>query len=384
MYTSERMLDHRRRFVAIAALAVLAGVAAALVRSSRQTTPNAIDAKLPHALASAAAFLQREQSQDGSWPSFLSKQPDFSQAREQTRVYPATFIVRSLRASPYARTPWMGRAERYIASVMETGHVWSVDGKQHDLSYRFDRLSCFVVPDTETTAVALLVLQDQSPLRREDLSELLARYETLKHDTGLYRSYWLGFYGARGCPADYGNRPSLGSNLNVLAFMFRFGGPAERLRAAIFKYLESTEYPEGLVYFRSHAVLAQIASALLEVEPNTGRALTERFLDDFEKSGVLREPTQLHALDLAGYVHAKCAVFKVAGAACSDLRPLVAELLRRQTVSGAWPPGHLYEAGLNDDGTGTKHYYGSSAETTAAAMQALLSYSSANASTEGD
>jgi hypothetical protein len=185
-------------------------------------------------------YLATQQQADGSWRSFKSRSPDFTKAMEQPRVFPTIVVLLSLRQTSSATSGMVARGLAYLRSQMRDDFLWAVDGRNHELSFRWDHLPCLMPPDTDDTALAWILLG--SELGADALQRVHAVFERHVGPDGLYPTYLTGAAGKGACEPDYENRPSLGVNVDVLAFFEHYGFDTARLRWGLEDALAVHEY----------------------------------------------------------------------------------------------------------------------------------------------
>jgi hypothetical protein len=320
----------------------------------------------PHAaeaLARGMRYLEAQQQADGSWRSFKSRSPDFTKAMEQPRVFPTIVALLALRQLAAGNPGMIDRGLAYLRGQMGDDFLWAVDGRDHELSFRWDHLPCVMPPDTDDTALAWILVG--SELGVDALRRVHTVFERHVLRDGLYPTYLTGAVGPGACPPDYENRPSLGVNVDVLAFFEHYGFETGRLRWGLEDALAVHEYWKDAVYYRNAAVLAFLAATAVANGAPSAAPLLDRFLADYERSrtGV---DTPATALETASYVAAASDRCRTRSGDCGALRDRVSELLRSQREDGSWPAAPVYEA--------SQGFYGSPAETTAIAVRALDSW----------
>jgi len=319
--------------------------------------------KMGDVIERASSFLERTQRADGSWVSYKARDSLFSEPEEQPSIYPSMIILMALKGTGYSDGVMAKQCRHYIKINMLDNHLWSLDGKGHDFTYKYDRYPCLVEPDSDTTAVGWLLTGNS--LDKEMLPSIAKIYDKYRADDGAFKSYFLGLmYGERSCPADYDNSPSLGSNINILAFFSAFGIETENLLRGIEKMTAEERYWERAVYYKKLPYLAYLASNAAECGTESARSLMETFLRDFEATDAYKTPAEWETLQLAAYIKARSHLCAISKESPHHLVPLVRELMQRQREDGGFPASPVYEAGYG-------LYFGSSAETTAIALKAI-------------
>jgi hypothetical protein len=329
----------------------------------RGSAPVTAPANAQEALARGVLYLVTQQQADGSWRSFKSRSPDFTKAVEQPRIFPTIVVLLSLRQASFPSSGIVDRGIAYLRGQMGDDFLWAVDGRNHELSFRWDHLPCVMPPDTDDTSLAWVLMG--SELGADALRRVHATFERHVGPDGLYPTYLTRAVGPGACPPDYENRPSLGVNVDVLAFFEHYGLDTTRLRWGLEDALAVHEYWKDAVYYRNAAVLAFLASTAVANGSSSAAPLLDRFLADYERSTAGAD-TSPPALETASYVAAASARCRTRGDDCDGLRDRVAALLREQREDGSWPAAPVYEA--------SQGFYGSPAETTAIAVLALDSW----------
>jgi hypothetical protein len=330
---------------------------------TRGSAPVTAPKNTQEALARGVLYLASQQQADGSWRSFKSSSPDFTKAAEQPRVFPTIVVLLSLRQTSFASSGMVDRGIAYLRGQMGDDFLWAVDGRNHELSFRWDHLPCSMPPDTDDTALAWILMG--SELGADALRRVHAVFERHVGPDGLYPTYLTGAAGKGACEPDYENRPSLGVNVDVLAFFEHYGFDTARLRWGLEDALAVHEYWKDAVYYRNAAVLAFLASTAVANGASSATPLLDRFLADYERSTAGAD-TSAPALETASYVAAASARCRIRGDDCEGLRDRVTALLRAQREDGSWPAAPIYEA--------SQGFYGSPAEATAIAVLALDSW----------
>jgi hypothetical protein len=323
--------------------------------------PSAPAANPRDALLRGIRYLTTEQQTDGAWRSFLSQSPHFTKAREQPRIFPTIMVLLAIRDIPAVNRKTVLRGMVFLQRQMRDDLLLAVDGRHHELSNRWDHLPCVMPPDADDTALAWVLLEPM--LDRQAVQRVHAVFQRYEGPDGLYPTYFTGF-DEEECPPDFANQPSIGVNVDVLAFLHHFGFDTTRLVRGLEDALAVHRYWEGAVYYRSVDVLAFLAAMAVAGGAEAAEPFLDRFLDDHERAAQDRPATP--ALEKAAYLAAASERCRRQGAACEELRGRVDELRRLQRDDGSWPATPLYQASLG--------YYGSPAETTAIAVRALAAW----------
>jgi hypothetical protein len=319
-------------------------------------------AATPHdALMRGIRYLEVEQQRDGAWRSFTSRSPTFTKAKEQPRIFPTIVVLLAIKDVPAVNQARVARALGFLRQQMRDDFLLAVDGRHHELSHRWDRLPCLMPPDADDTALAWILLG--TGLSREALQGVHAVFLRHEGPDGLYPTYFTAT-AEWGCPPDFGNRPSLGVNIDVLAFMQHFGFDTTRLRRGIDDALAVYRYWDEAVYYRSIDVLAFLAAMAVANGAPAAEPLLDRFLADHERAA--RDDPPATVLEQAAYVAAASEWCRLRSQPCGELRARVDELRRLQREDGSWAAAPLYQA--------SQGYYGSPAETTAIAVRGLASW----------
>ncbi len=357
----------------------------------------------------AGAFLASTQAEDGSWDYFHSRSPDFAEPEPHAHLFGTAMVLMNLSHTGFEASQTFARGSQYVKGRMGPRHTWSLYEPG-----RFGRDHLFE-PDSDDTAVALMVLAGRQPISREEAADVRALFDEHRAPGGLYRTYFDGFHGEKGFVPDP-NPPSLGVNLNVLGFFGRYELERAGLMESLREAMKQERYWEKSPFYHSLPVLACLASNAVEHGAVDGKELLVAILTDCaaqypggaagaatsETSSV--DATKLHNLELAALVKARSHLCLLDAQPCRDLDPLVRELAQRRIVDGSWDPGPLYDYEVNHDALkafvegkgfavrrerggvgydveralaspGTARYYdGSRAETTSFALKALVFY----------
>lgn len=312
------------------------------------------------ALMRGARYLEASQQAEGSWRSFNSRSASFSGVREQPRVFPTIFILHLLKDVPSVDRRTVSRGLDYLRRQMRDDYLFSVDGRDHELSRKWDRLPCWMPPDADDTAMAWLLMgRELGGEALQRVHEVFARHETAE---GTYPTYFTALGEPNACPPDYENRPSLGVNIDVLAFLEHYGLESSRLLDGLEALASGAGYWEDAVYYRSPSTLALLAALAVSNGAPSAERFLERFLADHEERA-RAGGASLTPLERAAYVAAAAERCRLRGLDCDSLRSEVDDLLRLQRRDGSWPAAALYQA--------SQGHYGSPAETTAIAVRAL-------------
>jgi hypothetical protein len=322
------------------------------VKSARPAAAEALDRGL--------AYLEANQQRNGSWRYFASPSPDFSSVSEQPRIFPTNIIALSLKHLAAGRPKVLERALGYIRSEMRDDFLWTHDGLQHELSTKWGRLPCLLLPDADNTSLGWILVGEG--LGRQALAQVRAVFQRHETTDGTYPSWFTAVKESNPCPPDYGNRPPPGLNINVLAFFERYGIDSSRLRRGLATMLARTKNWEDHPYHGRPAVLAFLAASAVAEGALSAEPFLDRFLDDARARA---RPT---ALEKGAYVAAASDRCRRQRLDCEELQADVDDLLRSQRPDGSWPASPLYRTSRN-------YYYGSPAETTAVVLRGLDSWS---------
>jgi hypothetical protein len=129
---------------------------------TRPTTPQ-------DALLHGIRYLTAQQQADGAWRSFLSSSPDFTKAREQPRIFPTIMVLLAIRDVPAVDRATVLRGMGFLRLQLRDDLLLAVDGRNHELSDRWDQLPCTMPPDADDTALAWVLLDpslDHKALQR--------------------------------------------------------------------------------------------------------------------------------------------------------------------------------------------------------------------------
>jgi hypothetical protein len=313
------------------------------------------------ALARGIRYLEVQQQSDGAWRSFMSTSRDFTKAVEQPRVFPTIMVLLATRDVPGVQPVTALKGLVYLRTQMRDDMLLAVDGRNHELSHRWDHLPCVMPPDADDTALAWVLL-GRGAMPADSVHYVYSVFQKHVAVDGLYPTYFTSL-GEWTCPADFGNHPSLGVNVDVLSFMQHFGYDVTRLLRGIDDALAVYRYWEQAVYYRSVDVLAFLAAMAVVNGASAAEPLLDRFLADH---ALAMEDGPPSALERAAYVAAASERCLRRGTTCDELRGDVDELRRQQREDGSWPAAPLYHASLG--------FYGSPAESTAIAVRALSSW----------
>ncbi len=344
----------------------------------------------------AGAFLASTQAEDGSWDYFHSRSPDFAEPEPHARLFGTAMVLMNLSHTGFEASQTFARGAQYLKGRMGPRNTWSLYEPG-----RFGRDRLFE-PDSDDTAVALMVLGGRQPLSREAAAELRALFDEHRAPGGLYRTYFDGFHGEKGFVPDP-NPPSLGVNLNVLGFFGKYELERSGLMESLREVMKRERYWEKSPFYHSLPILACLASNAVEHGAVDAKEVLAELLGDLAAPAPGAE-SKLHNLELAALVKARSHLCLLDAQPCRELDPLVRELAQRRIVDGSWDPGPLYEYEVNHDALkafvegkgfaiprlrggvaydveralaspGTARYYdGSRAETTSFALKALVFY----------
>jgi hypothetical protein len=326
---------------------------------ARAGGPGSSAPTVSEALARGLDYLEAQQQPDGSWRYFASASPDFSVVNEQPRIFPANIIALSLKHLAAGRSKVLARARGYLRSEMRDDFLWTHDGLTHELTHKWGRLPCRLLPDADNTSLAWLLVGED--LGREALTRVHAVFQRHERADGTYPSWFTAVKESNPCPPDYGNRPPPGLNINVLAFFERYGIDSSRLRRGLATMLARTKNWEQHPYHGKPSVLAFLAAAAVVEGAVSAEPFLDRFLDDARAAA---RPT---ALEKGAYVAAASDRCRRQRLDCGRPQADIDELLRSQRPDGSWPAGPLYRT--------SRLYYGSPAETTAIALRGLDAWS---------
>ena len=124
-------------------------------------------------------------------------------------------MLLAIRDVPAVNRATVLRALGFLRQQMRDDLLLAVDGRHHELTYRWDHLPCFMPPDADDTALAWVLLGPE--LGREAVQRVHAVFRQHEGPDGLYPTYFTEL-DEWGCPPDFGNQPSIGVNVDVLAF----------------------------------------------------------------------------------------------------------------------------------------------------------------------
>jgi len=311
------------------------------------------------AIQAAHRYLFTTQQSDGSWKSYKSFSSDFADAIPQPSVYPTMLIARSLKSAGLS-DDMTKKSVQFVASTAFDNGLWSISGKQHFFTYQFDKYPCFVEPDSDATALGWTLTYQT--MKRDKLPEVFDIFNKFKTESSLFRSYFLNFmFREKGCSADYANTPSIGSNLNILTFLALEKEDTKPLLEALLKATVDKNFEKEAIYYKKKPYLAYLAHFSAQYGVDT-KPLVRHILSHYDVAKISQEDS----VQLSAYLISS----RFLGATCKDVKPFVTLLLKRQKTDGSFPPAPIYEArgGKKRDET---VYYGSPAETTALALEAL-------------
>lgn len=310
-------------------------------------------------IAKAINYLEKTQQSDGSWKSYKSPLPDFSQKIPQPAVYPTMLIMRSLNTAQLS-TAMTKKGFTFIQSTVFDNGLWSISGKQHFFTYQFDKYPCFVEPDSDATALGWTLLNQKMP--QEKLVSILPIFKQFQTESGLFKSYFTHLmFKEKACPADYGNTPSIGSNLNILTFFALEKKETKSLLDALSRATARKNFEKEAIYYKNLPYLAYLAHFPTRYGVDT-KPLVRQILSHYDTTKTGEENT----VQLSAYLIA----IHFLGSSCKEIIPLATLLIKRQQPDGSFLPAPIYEARGGKKRTETV-YYGSAAETTAIAIEAL-------------
>lgn len=347
----------------------------------------------------AGAYLATTQAEDGSWPYFHSRKPDFTDPEPHANLFGAMITLMNMTHTGVEASSAFQKGADFVRSRMTDGFVWSLyePGAMSDTAW-FE-------PDADGTAVALTVLFGRLSLKPAELKKVRALFDKHRTPEGLYLTYFDGFHGEKGFVPDQ-NVPSLGVNINVLGFFGKYELPRATLMQSLRTFTEGERYWEKTPFYRSLPVLAYLASNAVEHGAPEGGELVRRFLADFAKQqgGASDFAARLNTVDLAAYVKSRAHACLLDHQPCRDLDMVVFELAKRRKADGSWDAAPFYEYDVNQPALesflerrdftvrrkrggfaydvqkalaapGTARYYdGSAAETTSFALKGLTFY----------
>ncbi len=332
-------------------------------------------------------YLKKKQKFFGYWDSFFCKDKGFNKERHHAPpIFPTIVILSNLKESSFDEL-FFKKGLLYILKVKEESlFLWSVFGNvkhQHQYYNEVFKPNCFVDPDIQTTVLAIKLLKTFVSFNKDKFNEELLLFEKQKNNIGLYSSYLTNYYKENSCTDyDYRNAPSLGVNLDLLYFFDENNIDMSQLSSAIFAEVDDSSFWASAIYWKSLPVLSLFAANASESGSEIAYSLCKRFIEDFETSCDSFCIISLNDVELASYIKATITVQKVDNTNRLDrfLFVLVRELLKRQNEDGSWKAEALYEAGyMQDNKTDEERsesfgYFGSEAETTAIAINALYSF----------
>ena len=222
----------------------------------------------------AGSYLGSVQSEDGSWPYFHSRTPDFAKAEPHANLFGTIITLMNLTHTGFEASSAFKRGADHVRGRMTNGYVWSL--------YEPGQFSggSWAEPDADCTAVALTVLFGHLPVKTPELKKVRAVFDRYRTPSGVYQTYFDGFYGAKGFVLDR-NVPSLGVNLNVLGFFGRYELPRASLLEGLRAMTQGDRYWEKTPFYHSLAVLACLASNAVEHGAPEAGELQRKLLADF-------------------------------------------------------------------------------------------------------
>lgn len=313
------------------------------------------------ALPRGIRYLETQQQADGAWRSFLSTSRDFTKAIEQPRIFPTIMVLLATRGVAGFQPVTALKGLIYLRTQMRDDMLLAVDGRNHELSHRWDHLPCVMPPDADDTALAWVLL-GRGAMPKHAVHYVYSVFQQHVGRDGLYPTYFTSL-GEWTCPADFGNAPSIGVNVDVLSFMQHFGYDTSGILLGLEDALAVDRYWEHAVYYRSVDVLAFLAAMAVVDGATVAEPLLDRFLGDHARA---MEDSTPSALERAAYIAAASERCARRGTSCDELRADVDALVRLQRADGSWPAAPLYHASLG--------FYGSPAESTAIAVRALSAW----------
>ena len=347
----------------------------------------------------AGGYLVFTQAEDGSWPYFHSRTPDFANPEPHANLFGTIVTLMNMTHTGFEASSAFKRGADFVRGRMTEGYVWSLyePGKFGAESW--------LEPDADTTAVALTMLSGRLDVKPPQLKKLRTLFDRYRTADGLYRTYFDGFHGTKGFVLDR-NVPSTGVNLNILGFFGNYEMPRASLVEGLRSAMQPDRYWEKTPFYHSLAVLACLASNAVEHGAPEAGELQRKLLADFA-AGPGKDPSfaeNMPTLELAAYVKARSHACLLDQSPCPDLDMNVFQLARRRKADGSWAATPLYEYDINQQALeafmqrrdfvirrkrggaaydveralaapGTAHYYdGSPAETTSFALKALVFY----------
>ena len=339
--------------VPICAAAGLAAASLFLSACSRSAEP---DADAPDAAApseaqrnpldefvdKAGAYLASAQESDGSWPYLHAKTASFVDPEPHARLFGTMVTLMNLTHTPFEASSSFERGADFVKRRMTPGFVWSFyePGTFGDASW--------TEPDADTTALALTLLSGRLTVPAADLKKVRSLFDRNRGASGLYRTYFAGFHGAKGFVPDP-KALSLGVNLNVLALFGKYEQPRATLVQGLREATQGERYWEKTPFYRTLPVLAWLASNAVEHGAPEGGELMRRFLADFA-AGDAAQPDfaeKLNTVDLASYVKARSHACLLERTPCRELDMSVFQLARRRKADGSWEAAPLYTYQFN-------------------------------------
>jgi hypothetical protein len=347
----------------------------------------------------AGAYLASTQAEDGSWPYFHSRKPDFVEPEPHANLFGTMITLMNLTHTGFEASSTFKRGADHVRGRMTKGFAWALyePGALGDASW-FE-------PDADGTAVALTLLAGRLRLAPVELKEVRARFDRHRTSDGLYLTYFDGFHPEKGFVPDP-NVVSIGVNLNVLGFFGKYELPRASLVQGLQSLTQVERYWEKTPFYRSLPVLAYLASNAVEHGAPEAGELLRRFLADFAAGPGQDEEfaSRLHTVDLAAFIKARAHACLLELSPCRDLDLKVFQLAKRRQMDGSWETAPFYEYDINPRALeaflarrdfavrrkrggygydaeralaspGTVRYYdGSPAETTSFALKALVFY----------
>ena len=357
--------------------------------------PNPLDTYIDK----AGSYLGTVQAEDGSWPYFHSRTPDFTKPEPHANLFGTMITLMNLTHTGFEASSAFKKGADYVRGRMTDGYVWSL--------YDPGQFSggSWAEPDADDTAVALTVLFGRLPVKPAEVKKVRTVFDRYRTSNGAYLTYFDGFHGAKGFVLDR-NVPSLGVNLNVLGFFGKYELPRASLLEGLRAMMQGDRYWEKTPFYHSLPVLAYLASNAVEHGAPEAGELQRKLLADFA-AGPGAQPSfaeKLPTVELAAYVKARAHACLLDQKPCADLDMSVFNLARRRNADGSWDATPFYEYDTNPQALeafvarrdfktprkrggvaydveralaapGTVHYYdGSPAETTSFALKALVFY----------
>lgn len=290
----------------------------------------------------AGAYLASSQEGDGSWPYFHSKSRTFEDQEPHVRLFSTMITLMNLTHTPFEASATFERGSDFVKRRMTPGFVWALyePGTFGDASW--------TEPDADSTSLALTVLSGRITVPAADLKKVRSLMDRHRTSAGLYRTYFAGFHRDKGFVPDP-NAPSLGVNLNVLAFLGKYEQPRATLVQGLRDAAQGERYWEKTPFYRSLPVLSWLASNAVEHGAPEAGELMRRFLADFAAADGAQPDfaEKLNTVDLASYVKARSHACLLERSPCRDLDPSVFQLARRRKADGSWDAAPLYTYQVN-------------------------------------